>query len=92
MPMAIHLVMVAMLLAVFSIVSIIIFRHIGEDEREQTLRISSYQTAYVAACGVLTTAVIVQSFSHTVDAWIVAALVTMLTVKFISLLINHLRR
>jgi hypothetical protein len=40
MPMAIHLVMVGVLLAVFSVVSVIIFRHIGEDEREQSLRLS----------------------------------------------------
>jgi hypothetical protein len=91
MPMFIHIAAIGVLLLVFTILSFIVLTHLGEDEREQRLRLSSYQVSYVLTCAVLTTAVVVQSFQHNVDVWIIVSLIVMLTSKYISLLISHLR-
>jgi len=53
----------------------------GGDERDATHRAFAGRVAYLAGLGVLTIALLVQGFSHTLDMWVPLALGTMVIAK-----------
>ncbi len=58
-----------------------VWREQAEDEREELHRFLAARFAYLIGMGVLMLAVLIQSFAHMLDPWIIAALIGMLIAK-----------
>jgi peptidoglycan/LPS O-acetylase OafA/YrhL len=72
------LLIVSVLLLVWA--SFVMFEQVA-DEREAVHRMDAGRIAYLSGIGVLTLALIVQGFSHTIDPWISISLCTMVLSK-----------
>ncbi len=71
----------ASLFVVFVLFSIFVLQEKAQDEREVVHRMLSGRAAFLAGAAVLTLGIIVQAFSHRVDAWLVGTLVIMVVSK-----------
>jgi hypothetical protein len=90
MPMPFHLLIVATLLISTVVLSLVLLRQLKEDEREQKLRLFSYQAGYMIGMFSLVCGVIFQSFSHQVEPWMVVTLLLMFLSKMVALSLHHL--
>lgn len=72
---------VSVLLAVFAG---FVMHENGGDEREVIHRMNAGRIAYLSGIGVLTTALIVQGFTHSIDPWILITLAVMVLAKICS--------
>lgn len=61
------------------------------DERERLHRFIAGRFAYIVGTAVLVTGVLVQSLSHTLDIWLVAALALMIIAKMIGIIYSRSR-
>lgn len=61
-----------------------VMREKARDEREAQHVMHAGRVAYLAGIAVLTTALVVQGFQHTVDPWICAALAGMVLAKLVA--------
>ena len=80
-----------LLMAVVAVFAIIFFFFAGfvwkessGDEREDLHKLVAGRTAFLVGTGVLTLGIIVQSFTHTIDPWLVAALTLMVIGKIVA--------
>jgi len=73
--------MLAITLGLFGIFASFILRETMVDEREGQHRTLAGRNAFLAGSGVLTLAIVVQGYTHTVDPWLVVALIVMIVVK-----------
>lgn len=82
-PMAamVALVCAAVLLCVW--VGFVMYEQAG-DEREAAHRMHAGRAAYLSGVGVLTVALLIQGFSHTIDPWVAAALGAMVLAKLLA--------
>ncbi|MBI2612461.1 hypothetical protein HYW59_01450 [Candidatus Kaiserbacteria bacterium] len=81
MPTNMQMIIVAGILSAFGAVAVFILRERALDEREETHRSFAGRWAFLAGSALLVLAIVVQSFSHTVDPWLVAVLVVMVISK-----------
>lgn len=91
MPNALIMMMVAGLVVLFAIFASFIWRENARDEREGLHKLVAARFAFLAGAGVLVIGVIIQSLSHTLDPWLVAALGVMILAKIIGLIYSHLK-
>lgn len=70
-----------LLILLFIALSIFIIREKPSDEREETHLLFAGRAAYLAGMAVMLVGVIVQSFNHMIDVWLICALLVMLLVK-----------
>lgn len=79
--------MLASVITIFIIlvifVSIILVKDVSADEREQYHHYVANQGAFLAGTTVLSVALVVQAIMHTVDPWIIMALMVMILTKLI---------
>lgn len=73
--------MLACALALFGAIAIFILRERSQDEREEQHRSLAGRNAFLAGAGVLVLGIVVQGYTHTVDPWLVAALIIMVVAK-----------
>lgn len=73
--------MLAVVLALFGVFASFVLRESVVDERESQHRTLAGRNAFLAGSGVLTLGVVVQGYTHTVDPWLVVALIAMIVVK-----------
>jgi hypothetical protein len=73
--------MLAIALGLFGIFASFILREKSVDEREDQHRTLAGRNAFLAGSGVLTLGIVIQGYAHTVDPWLVIALIVMITVK-----------
>lgn len=76
-------------LAAFGIFTAVIWKEKARDEREQLHRMLVGRYAFLAGSGILVIGIIVQSLKHTIDAWLIFALVGMILAKLIGLLYSQ---
>jgi hypothetical protein len=81
MPDMIVVCMLAVTLALFGIFASFILREKSIDEREDQHRTLAGRNAFLAGSGVLTLGIVIQGYTHTVDPWLVIALIVMVVVK-----------
>jgi hypothetical protein len=62
----------------------VVLREGASDEREALHRMYAGRVAYLLGIGVLTTALLVQGFSHTIDPWISTTLGLMIIAKLVA--------
>lgn len=73
--------LLAITLALFGVFASFVLRETVVDEREGQHRTLAGRNAFLAGSGVITLGVVVQGYTHTVDPWLVIALVVMIVVK-----------
>ncbi len=61
-----------------------VWREKVRDEREVVLRMNAGRAGFLVGVGIATIGIIVQSFSHTVDVWLVLVLAGMVIGKIIN--------
>ncbi len=76
--------MLATALALFGIFASYIIQEKSTDEREHQHKSLAGRNAFLAGSGILMIGIIVQGYTHTVDPWLVVALIGMVVVKFIT--------
>lgn len=92
MPDRAEMVVLALVVAAYALYAGLFFRERSRDEREAYhLHIAS-RIAYLAGVGFLVLAVVVESFAHRLDPWIVGGLAAMVIVKMITLIWARQRR
>jgi len=77
--------LIIFLIAVFGIFSAVIWKEHARDEREQLHRMLAGRYAFLTGSSILVVGIIVQSLQHTIDSWLIFALVGMILVKLIAL-------
>lgn len=73
--------MLAVTLGLFGLFASFVLREKVEDERDGAHRTLAGRNAFLAGAGVLTLAIVIQGYTHTVDPWLVIALIAMVVVK-----------
>lgn len=81
MPDMVVICMLAVLLGLFGIFASFILREKVVDERDSQHRTLAGRNAFLAGSGVLTLGIVIQGYVHTVDPWLVVALIVMVIVK-----------
>lgn len=76
--------LLACALGFFGIFASFILRENSFDERDGQHRSLAGRNAFLAGSGVVTLGIVVQGYTHTVDPWLVLALVTMIVVKILT--------
>lgn len=84
MPNVVVLCMLATILALFGVFASFILRETSVDEREDHHKALAGRNAFLAGSGILTLAIMVQGYTHTVDPWLVITLIGMIVVKLIT--------
>lgn len=74
-------VMLAVLVAAFGAFVVFVLREQASDEREEAHRSLAGRAAFLAGASVLVLGIALQSLSHVVDPWLVAALLAMVIAK-----------
>jgi len=81
MPEAMVMLMLAFALVVFGIFASFILREKAFDERDNFHRTLAGRNAFLAGATILILGIVFQGYSHSVDAWLVIALITMIIAK-----------
>lgn len=81
MPDMMVMAMLAGTLGLFGLFASFIMRERMADERDAQHRTLAGRNAFLAGSGVLTLGIVIQGYSHSVDPWLVIALITMIIVK-----------
>ncbi len=81
MPDILVICMLAITLALCGVFASFVLRERSYDERDEHHRSLAGRNAFLAGAGVLIIGVVVQGYSHTVDPWLILALIAMVVVK-----------
>lgn len=81
MPSMMQVLVVTLAGLLFLLFSGFVWREQAEDEREELHRFLAARFAYLVGTGLLMLAVLVQSFAHSLDPWVIVALIGMLIAK-----------
>lgn len=83
MPGDVKMILIIVLFGLVSSFVVLVWRERPEDEREAENQQQASRLAYVAGCGTLILAMLVQSFQHKLDAAIPIVLLVMIMTKII---------
>ena len=81
MPTMAHMMLLGAAVVVFGLFASFILRERAGDEREGIHRMLAGRAAFLSGAGLLTIAIIYQSYTDTLDVWLVAVLVAMILAK-----------
>ena len=81
MPDMTHMLILAIAVAVFGMFSVFVLMERAGDERENEHRHAAGRFAFLVGGAILIVGIIVQTFAHTLDPWLVWALVGMVIAK-----------
>ncbi len=76
--------MLAIALALFGIFASFILREKSVDERDDQHKSLAGRNAFLAGSGILMFGIVIQGYTHSVDPWLVIALIVMIIVKIIT--------
>mgnify|MGYP000452539675 CR=1 FL=1 len=91
MPPVLLMIMVLGLVVVFALFASFIWRENARDEREGLHKMMAGRIAFLAGTSVLVIGIIVQSFKHELDLWLVLTLGAMILAKIIGLIYSRAR-
>ncbi|MSR71237.1 MAG: hypothetical protein EXS50_00995 [Candidatus Taylorbacteria bacterium] len=74
----------AVVLVLFAIFASLILKERAFDERDDMNRSLAGRNAFLAGSVILMLAIVVQEYSHSIDPWLVIALVVMIIVKIVT--------
>ncbi len=81
MPDMIVICMLAIALVLFAIYASFILREKSFDERDSVHKTLAGRNAFIAGSAVIMVGIIIQGYTHTVDVWLVVALIVMIATK-----------
>ncbi|MEK7106031.1 MAG: hypothetical protein AAB895_01575 [Patescibacteria group bacterium] len=84
MPDMMVMAMLACSLVIFGIFASFILREKSVDEREAQHKSLAGRNAFLVGSGILMLGIVVQGYTHTVDQWLIVALIGMVIVKIIT--------
>ena len=84
MPDMIVVCMLAITLGIFGIFASFVLREKITDERDVLHRTLAGRNAFLVGSGLLTLAIVVQGYSHSVDPWLVVTLIVMIITKILT--------
>lgn len=84
MPTMMVVCMLAIALVLFGIFASFILREKSVDERDDQHKSLAGRNAFLAGSGILMLGIVIQGYTHTVDPWLVVALIGMVIVKIIT--------
>jgi len=90
MPNTLLMMMVLGLVVVFALFSSFVWRENHKDEREGLHKMMADRIAYLTGTALLTLGIIVQSFNHELDPWLVLILAGMIVAKVIGLIYGRI--
>lgn len=85
MPDMVTMLLIGIFFALFAAFAVFIWRERALDEREELHRMLSGRIAYLAASAILVLGIGMQTFTHHVDPWLVAALAGAVLAKIAAL-------
>ncbi|MBI2475770.1 MAG: hypothetical protein HYV67_00825 [Candidatus Taylorbacteria bacterium] len=91
MPNAFLMMMVLGLIVVFFVFASFVWRENARDEREGLHKMMAGRVAFLAGTATLVIAIIVQSFRHELDFWLVLTLGIMILAKITGLLYGRIK-
>ena len=86
MPNMLHMTLALALLVCVGIFSVFVWKEQARDEREQLHSMLAGKYAFLAGALIIVIGIVVQSYSHTVDAWLVLALGAMVLTKLAGIM------
>ncbi len=86
MPPILLMMMVLGLVVVFSVFASFIWRENSKDEREGLHKMMAGRIAFLVGTATLVIAIIIQSFKHELDSWLVVTLGVMILAKIVGLI------
>lgn len=84
MPDMMVMIMLGLLLALFATLATFIIREGKFDERDNIHRMLAGRNAFLAGSAILIIGIIIEANSHSVDFWLVLALIVMILVKLFT--------
>ncbi|MEN9561203.1 MAG: hypothetical protein RIQ56_476 [Candidatus Parcubacteria bacterium] len=84
MPDMVHMTILGVVVASFGSVSALILREVATDEREEMHAMFAGRAAFFAGTSVLVCGIVIQTFAHAIDPWLVFALLSMVCAKIVS--------
>jgi hypothetical protein len=84
MPNMLVMCMLAIILALFGLFAGLVLREKSQDERDDIHKGLAGRNAFLSGCVVLITGIFVQGLSHTIDMWLILALITMIITKVVT--------
>jgi cell division protein FtsW (lipid II flippase) len=81
MPEMVHMTMLAVLVAAVGALAVFVVRERATDERDDAHRAFAGRAAFLAGSAVLLLGIVMQTFAHTLDPWLVIALLAMVLAK-----------
>jgi len=91
MPTAMLMMMVLGLALAFALFASFVWRENHKDEREGFHKMVAGRIAYLTGTALLTLGIIVQSFGHEIDSWLVLVLGAMILAKIIGLIYGRVK-
>lgn len=92
MPDTLTMSLTAGVVVVFTLFAVFVWKERSRDEREQLHLMLAGRIAFLVGTGVLVVGIAFQSLSHTIDPWLVTALVLMVLAKVIGLLYGQWKK
>ena len=81
---AFHMTLLGMIVTLFAVFAMFLWRELAMDEREQLHRFIGTRFAYTAGGTLLLLGIIVQAFSHQIDPWLPLVLTGMVLAKILG--------
>jgi hypothetical protein len=81
MPTMTHMALLGGAIVAFGLYAVFILREESHDEREEMHRMHAGRAAYLVGAGILTLGILYQSYTDTLDVWLVLSLVAMILGK-----------
>jgi cobalamin synthase len=81
MPDMMVMVILAVVLVLFALFASFILKERAFDERDDVNRSLAGRNAFLAGSAILMLGIVIQGYSHSIDSWLVIALVVMIIVK-----------
>lgn len=91
MPSAVHMMMVAGLVVIFSLFASFVWREGHRDEREAFHKLVAGRIAFLTGTALLTIGIIVESLRQNVDPWLVFVLSGMIAAKVFTLIYGRFK-
>ncbi len=91
MPNGLLMIIVLILVVLFTIFASFIWKEKVKDEREAFHRMVADRVAFLVGSGVLVIGIVVQSFKHNINFWLVIALGAMIFAKIVGLIYSRIR-
>jgi len=84
MPNEVEMLVYFLVVIVFGIFAVFVWREKARDEREEQMRMKVGRLSWIFGTSIIIFGVLVQAFAHSVDPWLIYALIGLLSSKLVA--------